>query len=114
MIREPVLDVICSLYPNIHPLLWLNPHLASVSIPERGTTSLVIDDLCQICPLALSNVLSIATMYGSTSLSFTNRFPIVDILSLMSTDIVESLLSNVLLSGRLVNPHAFNTFLLYG
>ena len=71
----------------------LNPHLASVSIPERGTTPSIMDDLCHRWPLALSNVLSIAIMYGSTSLSFTNRFPIADILSLMSTDIVESLLS---------------------
>ena len=102
-----------SKYPTLG-VTELNPHLAPISIPERGNTPLIMDDLCQRWPLALSNVLSIATMYGSTNLSFTNRFPIVDILSLMCTDIVESLLSNVLLSGRLVNPHAFNTFLLYG
>ena len=62
MIREPVLAAMCSLYPNIHCLVWLNPHLASVSIPERGTTPLIMDDLCQRCPLAFSNVLSIVTM----------------------------------------------------
>ncbi|AFU57849.1 hypothetical protein Ngar_c09070 [Candidatus Nitrososphaera gargensis Ga9.2] len=27
-IRLPLLDVMCSLYPNIHPLVWLKPHLA--------------------------------------------------------------------------------------
>src|SRR6476469_5269366 len=88
----------------------LNPHLASVSIPERGTIPLSIDDLCHRCPLAFSKVLSIATMYGSTNLSFTNRFPILDILSLMSVDMVLSRLSNVLLSGICVRPHAFIIF----
>ena len=38
----------------------------------------------------------------------------LETIGLTPGDIVESLLSNVLLSGRLVNPHAFNTFLLYG
>ena len=29
----------CSLYSNSHPLVWLSPHhLASVSMPEVGTT----------------------------------------------------------------------------
>ena len=48
-----------------YPLLFmteLNPRLASVSIPEHGTTPLIIDDLCHGLPLALSNVLSIAIM----------------------------------------------------
>jgi hypothetical protein len=78
----------------------LKPHLASISIPERGTTHLIIDDLCHGRPLALSNVLSVAIMYGSTSFCLANRFPIAAILSLMSADIIESLLSNVLLSVR--------------
>src|SRR5215211_1686069 len=99
MIREPVLDVICSLYPNIQPLVWLNPHLASVSIPERGTIPLFIDDLCQICPLALSKVLSIATMYGSIIFLHTNSLVMTAILSLISVDIALRRLSNVLLSG---------------
>jgi len=47
-IIEPVVATICNLYPNIHPALCMteSPHLASVSIPERGTTPSVIDDLC--------------------------------------------------------------------
>jgi hypothetical protein len=46
IIIEPVLDIKSNLYPNIQPFVWLNPHLASVSIPERGTTTSTIDDLC--------------------------------------------------------------------
>ena len=39
-------DVRCGLYPKIYPFVWLYPHhLASVSIPERGTTPFFIDDL---------------------------------------------------------------------
>ena len=51
---------------------------------------------------------------GQLAFLFTNRLAIVAILSLMSADIVESLLSNVLLSGRLVNPQDSIILLLYG
>ena len=88
----------------------LNPHLASVSIPERGTIPLIIDDLCHRCPLAFSKVLSIATMYGSIIFSHTNRWVMTAILSLMSMDMVLSRLSNVRLSGIWVRPHLFNIF----
>src|SRR5215218_11287175 len=99
-ITEPiVLDIKCNLYPNIQPFVWLNPHLASVSIPERGTIPFFIDDLCQTCPLALSKVLSIATMYGSIIFLHTNMRVITAILSLISVDIDLRRLSNVLLSG---------------
>ena len=40
----------------------LNPHLASMSTPERGITPLIIDDLCYRWPLAFRNVLSTDTM----------------------------------------------------
>src|SRR5215211_8609990 len=112
MIREPVLDVICSLYPNIQPLVWLNPHLASVSIPEYGTIPLFIDDLCQICPLAFSKVLFIATMYGSIILSDKNRLVMAAILALISVDIALRRLSNVRLLGIWVRPQLFIIFLL--
>jgi hypothetical protein len=46
-------------------------------------------------------------------LFFYNRLVIVAILSFTSADIVESLVSNVLLSGRLVNAQAFIILLLY-
>ena len=46
-IMEPILDIRCSLYPKIHSFVWLNPHLASVSIPEHGNTPSSIEDLCQ-------------------------------------------------------------------
>ena len=61
-----VVDVRCSLYPKTHPLVWLYPHLASVSMPERGTTPLFIDDLCHTQPFAFRRVLSIAVIERST------------------------------------------------
>lgn len=113
-IREPVLDVMCSLYPNIHPLVWLNPHLASVSMPEWGTSPFFIDDLCHTRPpLAFSNVLSGATMKGSTIPSSANIFPIAAILCLTSDGIVFRRLSNVRLSGMDFRPQAAVNFLLY-
>ena len=112
-----VLHIICSLYPNIHPLVWLKPHLASVSIPERGTIPFLIDDLCHtLSSLALIRVLSTARMYGLTKSSEINRCPIVAILSLISVEIVFSRLSKVRLSGKYDwdSPQAFIIFLLYG
>src|SRR4051812_36940923 len=100
MKEEPVLDIKCNLYPNIHPFVWLLPHLVSVSIPELGTIPFFIDDLCHIeGPLALISVLSIAVINGSTISSEMNRCTIAFILSLISTEIVFNLLSNVLLLG---------------
>ena len=92
-------------------------HLAFVSIPERGTIPFFIDDLCHIeGPLALISVLSIAVINGSTISSEMSRCPIAVILSLITTEIVFNLLSNVLLFGGDNSdiPHAFITFLLYG
>src|SRR3954452_18764312 len=114
---ESVLEIICSLYPNIQPFfVWLYPHLASLSIPERGTIPLSMDDLCHTFPRALIRVLSMAIIYGLTMPSKTNRLPIVTILSLISLEAVLRRLSKVRLhgSGNLDNPHASITFLLYG
>ena len=117
--EESVLHTIWSLYPNIQPLVWLKPHLASVSIPEWGNIPSFMDDTCQTWPLsALRRVLSIARMYGLTKPSETNRFAIAVILSLISVEMVFNRLSNVRLLGRYDsttdNPQAFITFLLYG
>jgi hypothetical protein len=54
---SPVVHVRCSLYPNIHPLVWLYPHLAFVSIPRQGTTPFSMDDLCHTLPFAFIRVL---------------------------------------------------------
>src|SRR5215217_613917 len=113
-ITEPiVLDIKCNLYPNIQPFVWLNPHIASVSIPERGTIPFFIEDLCHTYPLALIRVLSAERIDGSTIFSRTKSSPIAAILFLISSDIVVRRLSNVLLLGILDSPHPFITFLLY-
>src|SRR5574342_544305 len=114
MIEPAVLATRCSLYPNIQPFVWLNPHLASVSIPERGTTPSSIEDLCQTEPLAFTRVLSVERIQGSIILSRTKSSPIAVILFLISADIVTRRLSKVLLLGTLDNPHPFIIFLLYG
>ena len=64
-------------------------------------------------------VLSIARMYGLTKPSETNRFPIADILSFMSIEMVFNRLSNVRLLGKYDsttdNPQAFIILsMLYG
>src|SRR4249919_55825 len=107
----------CSLYPNIHSLVWLNPHLASVSIPEHGTIPSFIDDLCHTLPFDFNSAVSVATTYGLTRPSMTNRFPIVDILFFISADMVFNRLSKVRLLGgkcNTDNPQAFIILLLYG
>ena len=54
-------------------------------------------------------------MYGLTKPCETNRVPIIDILSLISLDMVFSLLSKGRLLGKceIDNPQAFITFLLW-
>src|SRR5678809_674058 len=68
-----------------------------------------------MCIRDRSKVLSIARIYGLTILCKTNRFPIVDILSIISSETVFNLLSKVRLLGSCNsdNPHALFTFLLY-
>src|SRR6476469_7421844 len=99
-------EVRCSLYPKIHPFVWLYPHLASVSMPERGTSPFFMDDVCHTAPFAFKRVLSIAVIERSTNPSVTNRYPIVDILSFISVEMVFSLLSNVRLLGIVIRPQA--------
>src|SRR3982750_1719351 len=115
---ESVLEIICSLYPYIQPFVWLYPHLASLSIPERGTIPLSMDDLCHTFPRALIRVLSMAIIYGLTMPSKTNRHPIFTILSLISLEAVLRRLSKVRLLGKncdsVDNPQALITLLLYG
>jgi hypothetical protein len=87
-----------------------------VSIPEQGTIPSFIDGSCHTLPFDFKRALSVATTYGLTIPSETNRFPIVDILSLISLDMVFNRLSKVRLLGRYAedNPHAFITLLLNG
>src|SRR6476620_2253675 len=51
-------------------------------------------------------VLSIVVIERSTNSLVTNRFPIVDILSFMSVEMVFNRLSNVRLQGIVTRPHA--------
>ncbi len=109
IIRSPaiVVDVICIYIQK--SILWYDsiPHRASVSIPERGTTPLsFIDDVCHTLPFAFKRVLSIAVIERSTMPSKTNRYPIVDILSLISVEMVFNLLPNVRLDGMDTRPQA--------
>ena len=107
-----VLHIMCSLYPNSHPLLRLRPHFASLSIPEHGTIPSFIDDLCHTLPFDFKRAVSVARIYALTRPSTTNRFPIIAILFLISLDIVFNRLSNVRLLGRYDddNPHALKIF----
>src|SRR6476660_3701822 len=108
-------EVRCSLYPKTHPFVWLYPHLASVSMPERGTTPFFMDDLCHTQPFAFSRVLSIAVIECSiTKRSVANRYPIVDILSFISVDMVFfNRLSKVRLLGIVTRPQAIASLWLY-
>jgi len=63
-------------------------------MPEHGTIPFFIDDVCHIGPFAFKRVLSIAVIERSTNPSKTNRYPIVDILSFISVEMVFNLLSN--------------------
>jgi len=68
----------------------------------------MMDDLCHV-PWTTFGSKQCTTIYcNNVSIKnfslINNNTAIAAILSLMSADIVESLLSNVLLSGRLVNP----------
>ncbi len=82
-------------------------------MPEQGTTPFFIDDLCHTLPFAFIRVLSIAVIERSTNPSTTNRYPIVDILSFISVEIVFNRLSNVRLLGIFIRPQAIASLLLY-
>ncbi len=56
----------------------------------HGTIPFFIDDLCHTLPFAFMSVLSIAVIEGSARPSATNRYPIVDILSFISVDSLQS------------------------
>ena len=80
-INLPVLQLMCSLYPNIQPFDLENPYLASVSIPEIGKRLFFMSDLCHTGPFAFSIELSTDADVSSTIPSDTNRFPIVPMMS---------------------------------
>jgi hypothetical protein len=64
-------------------------------------------------PFAFSRVLSTAVIERSTRPSTMNRYPIVDILSFTSIEIVFSLLSNIRLLGIDTRPQAIASLRLY-
>ena len=100
-----MLDVVCIR----KSISWYDysPRLASVSIPLHGTTLFIMDGLSHTGPFAFSRLLSIAAVIEWPTNPFTtNRYPIVDILCLMSVEIVFSLLSNVRLLGIFIRPQA--------
>src|SRR3982751_412688 len=83
-------------------------------MPEHGTIPFFMDDLCHTLPFAFIRVLSTAVIECSTTKrSATNRFPIVDILSFISVDMVFNRLSNVRLLGIVTRPQAPASLWLY-
>src|SRR3954453_23398228 len=82
-------------------------------MPERGTSPFSIDDLCHTGPFAFKRVLSIAVIERSTNPSTTNRYPIVNILSFISLEMVFNRLSNVRLLGIVIRPQASTSLRLY-
>ncbi len=73
-----------------------------------------MDDLCHTGPFAFKRVLSTDVIEGSTIIpSVTNRYPIVDILCLISVDRVFNRLSNVRLLGIDTRPQAIASLWLY-
>ena len=114
-ISPAVVDVRCSLYPKTHPFgMTISPPCICINTRTRYFSFLHIDDLCHTLPFALKRVLSIAVIEGSTNPSATNRYPIVDILSFISVDMVFNLLSNVrLLLGIVIRPQANASLRLY-
>lgn len=99
----PVLQHMCNLYPNTHPLVLAKPHLASVSIPERGTKSDLMWVWCQTWPRQRTSVLSADTIFASAMPSRTICLPTVLIMCWSGSTL--NLLSKVLLSGREWRPH---------
>jgi hypothetical protein len=80
-------------------------------MPERGTMPFFMDDLCYTPPFAFIRVLSTTVIEWSSSTitipSVTNRFPIADILCIISVEIDFNRLSNIrLLLGMDTNPQA--------
>src|SRR4051794_4504136 len=86
-------------------------------MPGHGTIPFFMDDLCHTLPFAFIRVLSTAAMEWSSSSntmpSVTNKFPIVDILCLISVEIAFNRLSNVRLLGMDTNPQANASLWLY-
>ncbi len=83
-------------------------------MPERGTTPFFMDDLCHTGPFDFSKVLSVAVIERSTNPSIaTKRYPIVDILSFISVDMVFNRLSNVRLLGIFIRPQASASLWVY-
>jgi hypothetical protein len=102
----PAEQHMCNLYPNIHPFVLANPHLASVSIPRRGTNPDLV--WCQICPLARTSMESAAVILAS-AISSAIAVPVAHIMCWTGSTLKRR--SNVLLSGSACRPHDFIIFL---
>src|SRR6476646_3359816 len=83
-------------------------------MPGQGTIPFFMDDLCHKGPFAFKRELSVADIEGSATPSVTNRYPIVDIICLISVEIVFNRLSNVRMLGMDTNPQANASLWLYG
>jgi hypothetical protein len=87
-------------------------------MPEHGIIPFFMDDLCHTLPFAFIRELSTAVAIEWSSSTITipseaNRYPIVDILCLISVDMVFNRLSNVRLHGMDTNPQATASLRLY-
>ncbi len=81
-INLPALRLMCSSCPNARPLdLEDHPHLASVSIPAIESRLFFMSDLCHTGPFAFSIELSTDADVSSAIPSYTNRLPIVPMMS---------------------------------
>ncbi len=96
-------------------ILWYgyNPILHLYRCQGHGTIPFFMDDLCHTLPFAFIRVLSIAVIERSTNPPTTNRYPIVDILSFISVEMVFNRLSNVRLLGIFIRPQATASLWLY-
>ena len=95
------------------PLYGYNPILHPCQFQDMVLLPFFMDDVCHTGPFAFIRVLSIEVIEGSARPPVTNRYPIVDILSFTSVEIVFNRLSNVRLHGMDTKPQANASLLLY-
>jgi hypothetical protein len=109
-----MLDVVCIRKPIPRGMTIAPPPCICINASRtRYYSFLHIDDLCHTQPFALIRVLSIAVIERSTNPSTTNRYPIVEILSFISVEMVFNRLSNVRLLGIDTRPQANASLWLY-
>ena len=83
-------------------------------MPEQGTIPFsIMDDLCHTLPFALKGTVYWVIERSTNPSIATNRYPIVDILCLISVEMVFNSLSNIRLLGMDTNPQATASLSLY-